>query len=81
MYQKYRDFPGGPVVKTAEGTGSVLGQGTKIPQATWSKNKKNKTLYQNYSKYNLLHSPFKRTYCQNRKVKQTLFTRNKSKTY
>ena len=29
-------FPGGPVVKisafTAEGTGSVLGQGAKIPQ-------------------------------------------------
>ena len=34
-----RDFPGSPVVKNrpsnAEGTGSIPGQGTKIPHATW----------------------------------------------
>ena len=38
------DFPGGPVVKTspsnAGGAGSVLGQGTKIPQALWPKKPK-----------------------------------------
>ena len=36
----YRDFPGGPLVKTshfhARGMGSNLGQGTKIPHASWS---------------------------------------------
>ena len=34
-----REFPGGPVVTTArfhcQGPGSIPGQGTKIPQATW----------------------------------------------
>ena len=36
------DFPGGPVIETLlsqyRGTGSILGRGTKIPHATWSKN-------------------------------------------
>ena len=36
------DFPGGPVVKTspsnAGGAGSILGQGAKIPHASWPKN-------------------------------------------
>ena len=36
------DFPGGPVVKTlpsnAGGMGSIPGQGTKTPRASWSKN-------------------------------------------
>ena len=36
------DFPGGPAIKTlpsnAGSVGSILGQGTKIPQALWSKN-------------------------------------------
>ena len=32
-----RDFPGGPMVRTltAESPGSVVGWGTKIPQAEW----------------------------------------------
>ena len=38
------DFPGSPVVKTpastAGGTGSIPGQGTKIPHATWHSQKK-----------------------------------------
>ena len=38
----FRDFPGSPVVKTspsnAGGAGSIPGQGTKIPQASWPKN-------------------------------------------
>ena len=37
------DFPGGPVVKTspstAGGTGSIPGQGTKIPHVSQPKNK------------------------------------------
>ena len=36
------DFPGGPVVKTlpsnAGDEGSILGQGDKIPYASWPKN-------------------------------------------
>ena len=36
-----RDFPSGPVVKTLSsnsgGTGSVPGQGAKIPHASWPK--------------------------------------------
>ena len=42
---KWRELPGGPEVKTspssAEGAGSVPGQGAKIPHASWPK-KKNK---------------------------------------
>ena len=38
------DFPDGPVLKTspssAEGTGSIPGEGTKIPQASGPKNQK-----------------------------------------
>ena len=38
------DFPGSPVVKTppsnAEDVGSIPGQGTKIPHAMWSRDKK-----------------------------------------
>ena len=38
----FRDYPGGPVVKTlpsnAGGTGSVPGQGTKVPYTLWLKN-------------------------------------------
>ena len=43
--KEFRDFPGGPVVRTpvastAQGAGSISGQGTKVPQATWhSQNK------------------------------------------
>ena len=37
----YRDFPGGPVVKTsssnAGGAGSIPGWGVKIPHASWPK--------------------------------------------
>ena len=40
---KVWDFPGGPVVNTlpfnAGGVGSIPGQGTKIPQATWHSQK------------------------------------------
>ena len=40
-----RDFPGGPVVKTAlllqGGMGSISGWGTKIPRAVWPKKKIN----------------------------------------
>ena len=39
-----RDFPAGPVVKTLRfqhsGTGSILGQGTKIPWVTCAKKEK-----------------------------------------
>ena len=39
---KYRDFPGGPVVKTspstAGGMGSITGVGAKISHASWLKN-------------------------------------------
>ena len=42
----YRDFSGGPVVKTplsnAGGAGSIPGEETKIPHATWPKDIKNK---------------------------------------
>ena len=42
----YRDFPGGPVVKSspsnAGGAGSILSQGASIPHALWPKNKTNK---------------------------------------
>ena len=39
------DFPGGPVVKPSDagGTGWILGQGTKIPPASWPKKPKHKT--------------------------------------
>ena len=41
-----RDFLGGPVVKTlpsnSGGVGSIPGQGTKIPQASWPKNQNTK---------------------------------------
>ena len=40
----YRDFPDGAVVKTphlhCRGTGSISGQGIKIPHAAWPKKKK-----------------------------------------
>ena len=42
----YREFPGGPVVKTlsfhCQGPSSIPGQGTKILQATWCGQKKKK---------------------------------------
>ena len=42
----YWDFSGGPVVKTppsnAGGAGSIPGEETKIPHATWPKDIKNK---------------------------------------
>ena len=48
----YRDFPGGPVVKTSPshacGAGLIPGQGTKIPHAVTKKpNHKNKKQYCN----------------------------------
>ena len=40
----WREFPGGPVLRTRRfhccSLGSIPGQGTKIPQAVWSKNNK-----------------------------------------
>ena len=40
--KKFRDFLGGPVVKTspsnAGGVGSIPGQGAKIPHASWPNN-------------------------------------------
>ena len=43
---QFRDFPGGPVVKTlstnAGGAGSVLGWGADIRHALWPKNQKHK---------------------------------------
>ena len=40
----FREFPGGPVAGTPRfhccGLGSIPGQGTKIPQATWRGQKK-----------------------------------------
>ena len=43
--QGCQEFPGGPVTRTltAGGTGSIPGQGTKIPQAVWL-NKQNQRL-------------------------------------
>ena len=42
----YREFPGGPVVRTwhshCQGPGSIPGQGTKILQAEWGGQKKKK---------------------------------------
>ena len=42
-----QDLPDGPVVKTspstAGGAGSIPGQETKIPHASWPKNQSNKT--------------------------------------
>ena len=39
---KFKDFPGGPMVKTslsnAGGMGSILHQVAKMPHASWSKN-------------------------------------------
>ena len=39
---RWRDFPGGAVVKTlpssAGGVGLIPGQGAKIPHASWPKN-------------------------------------------
>ena len=39
---KFRDFPGGPVVKTSPSNagcvGSIPGRGAKIPHALWPKN-------------------------------------------
>ena len=47
--EKYRKFPGNPVVKTwhfhYHGQGSIPGQGTKIPQATQSGQKKKYTIH------------------------------------
>ena len=43
---QFRDFPGGPVVKTlstnAGGAGSILGWGADILHALWPKNQKHK---------------------------------------
>ena len=43
----FRDFPGGPVVKTspsnAGSVGSIPGLGAKIPHASWPKKPKHKT--------------------------------------
>ena len=43
--KKRRDFPGGPVVKTAPSAGGVVsipGGGAEIPHALWPKKKKKK---------------------------------------
>ena len=44
--QPYRDFSSGPVVKTslpnAGGSGSIPGQGVKIPHTSWVKKRKHK---------------------------------------
>ena len=44
---QYRDFPGGPVVKTspsnAGGAGLIPGLGAKIPYASWPEKPKRKT--------------------------------------
>ena len=50
------DFPGSPIVKpsspsSAEGVGSIPGQGTKIPCATWPQ-KQNIKQKQSYNKFN-----------------------------
>ena len=37
-----REFPGGPVVRTAKGPGLSPGRGPKIPQAKWCSQKKNR---------------------------------------
>ena len=55
--ETYRDFLGGPVVKTspsnAESTGLIPGQGTKILQAFLpKKKKKHKKQKQCYNKFN-----------------------------
>ena len=48
------DFPSGPVVKTphfhCRGTGSILGWGTKIPQAVRPERKKKKYIKTNQNK-------------------------------
>ena len=53
--KKWRDFPGGPRVKTspsnAEGMGSILGQEAKLPHALWPKNQ-NINWKQYYNKFN-----------------------------
>ena len=50
----YRDLPDGPVVKTllssARGTGSIPGQGIKIPHAESGGKKKKKRLYRSHEK-------------------------------
>ena len=49
------DFPGGSMGKTspfnAGGAGSIPGQGTKIPHASWPKNQ-NRKWKQNWNKFN-----------------------------
>ena len=53
--KKWRDFPGGPRVKTspsnAEGMGSILGQEAKLPHALWPKHQ-NINWKQYYNKFN-----------------------------
>ena len=51
------DFPGSPIVKpsspsSAEGVGSIPGQGTKIPCASWPQNQniKQKQCYNKFNK-------------------------------
>ena len=46
---RFREFPGGPVVglhaSTAEDTGLIPGQGTRIPRAMWHGQKKNQIYF------------------------------------
>ena len=51
--KKRRDFPGGPVVKTAPNAGGVVsipGGGAEIPHALWPKKKKKKMKQKQYCK-------------------------------
>ena len=62
--ETYRDFPGGPVVKTlpsnAETEGLIPGQGTKILQALWPKKKKKK--YQKHKKQKQCYNKFNKDF-------------------
>ena len=57
MKMKFREFPGGPVVRTprfhCRGPGLLPGRATKIPKATWrgQKKKKKKKFSQNDEKH------------------------------
>ena len=42
-FKVYREFPGGPVVRTAKGSRSIPGRGTKIPHVAQPKKNNNNT--------------------------------------
>ena len=52
--EKFGDLPGGPVANTSTfntgGVGLIPGQGTKIPQASWPKNIKQKQYCNKFNK-------------------------------